>query len=69
VKKPASTEKKKGEFELTGSMLPCPFCGSEKLHGSKHDGVFPYVICNDCGASTGFARNQDEAVANWNRRA
>lgn len=64
----AGTEKKKAQFVVPIPVLPCPFCGATDVHGSDHDGVFPYIICEKCGASTGFARNQRDACVQWNRR-
>jgi Lar family restriction alleviation protein len=52
----------------TPNALPCPFCGATEIHGSEHEGVFPYVICEKCGVSTGYAKNREDAVANWNQR-
>ena len=53
-------------------LKPCPFCGnSAEL---RSDGVFSYVICKKCGASTEFVKvsheycSDENAVFNWNRR-
>jgi Lar family restriction alleviation protein len=56
-------------FHPKAALLACPFCGSLKLHGQEHADVFPYIICESCGVSTGYARNREEAIRNWNRRA
>jgi Lar family restriction alleviation protein len=48
--------------------LPCPFCGSERVHGSDHQDCFPYVVCELCGGSGPAARNREEALGKWNRR-
>jgi Zn ribbon nucleic-acid-binding protein len=58
----------KGRFAPTEPLKGCPFCASDQLQCSWHDGAFPYVICEKCGGQSGFARNPDEACKNWNRR-
>lgn len=52
---------------------PCPLCGARYksnlvevdyfiLHGHR-------VICNLCGANTGWKETKNEAIETWNRRA
>jgi Lar family restriction alleviation protein len=59
---------RKGEFTPHTRLLPCPFCGSREVHGSAFQDTFPYVICEKCGATGGAARENRQAVENWNRR-
>ncbi len=67
---PASAPKTKGKFYFTipGRAKPCPFCGSQEVSGSEHEGVFPYGICDRCGACGGWGNNRETATANWNQR-
>jgi hypothetical protein len=56
--------------------LPCPFCDEdERVKVVCGGGVCPhcgeplghwYVICDECGASTGMYDTRDEAVYAWN---
>lgn len=53
-------------------LKPCPFCGGEAIihHPTYHTVA---VICSrwECGATVSIcdARNIDEVVERWNRRA
>jgi hypothetical protein len=57
--------------ELTEGLLPCPFCGGSALEFRP----ITRVRCKTCGAEAwgegreGAFRTQDEAIADWNRRA
>lgn len=46
------------------SLLPCPFCGSEKLDTQ----TFTYVICDKCGAFGPYPRKGKSGVELWNQR-
>lgn len=50
--------------------LPCPFCGSVKIHSIDPDEFIPTyrLICADCGAGTDYYYTKEEALAAWNRR-
>ena len=54
-------------------LKPCPFCGSEDIATFKYP--FPrkglkgdYVICMECGSSTGKHETLKEAKRAWNQR-
>jgi hypothetical protein len=64
-----------------GRPRPCPFCGSVEApalgsardHGDDDDEDDYFAVCcsvheGGCGATGGYAPNEHEAVANWNRR-
>lgn len=44
-------------------LLPCPFCGSDKLSVSLH------VYCNTCGSDGPYRERREDAMMMWNRRA
>ena len=49
----------------------CPFCGStsraDMVKVVKYSGIF-CVKCERCGAHSGNANTEDEAVSKWNHR-
>jgi Lar family restriction alleviation protein len=56
-------------------LKPCPFCGGKaKMHDEQvaEDCVEAWVICIDCGASSGRVEgaysDRPTAAAAWNRR-
>ena len=51
--------------------LKCPFCGGgAEPHNPFGDVEGTWcVLCSECGAATGFERNEAEAIAAWNTRA
>jgi Lar family restriction alleviation protein len=59
------------------TLLPCPFCGSQRISLEKWtDGFDPHrsitwiASCADCSARTGSREEeQEDAVEAWNRRA
>nr|DAJ86808.1 MAG TPA: restriction alleviation protein [Bacteriophage sp.] len=62
-------------------ILPCPFCGSEKVKPRHFYGQYAYtpsddyVECYCCGATGGHVMDRDdgnhleEAINKWNNRA
>ena len=52
----------------------CPFCGGYADMWSKLPRFTPHavkeyaIICEDCGATSGFKPSEEEAQAVWNRR-
>lgn len=60
---------------MSGSLLPCPFCGenSDKVraYGSDAPGSIAHVACELCEASGPRMRDgtRAEAIEAWNRRA
>ena len=60
------------------NLLPCPFCGSEKVRAYTRSGVRGkvcrsryfrgFIQCKDCGATSGTAPNPENMVRNWNKR-
>lgn len=53
---------------MTGELIPCPFCGSEKIRMLSQMGRFS-AWCIKCDAEGPTDREQSNAVALWNRRA
>lgn len=51
-------------------LLPCPFCGSEKISQDNYIRDGREVHCRDCGAAThAFMPDANfKAVAKWNNR-
>jgi len=49
---------------MTETLLPCPFCGSDRLQLVKGD-FRSWVTCVDCQADGPFMLT-DEAVFRWN---
>ena len=49
---------------MTKDLLPCPFCGGEKLDATRC-----WVTCMDCNAFGPNATKDLTAVEIWNRRA
>ena len=57
--------KKVNSFELR----PCPFCGSAAtLYGDPQEDGDCIVICNECGATSGYFYDREKAAGAWNRR-
>ena len=53
-------------------MLPCPFCGNDKIRvWRKEDSEYWNVQCDSgvCGAMLYDENSSDDAIAIWNRRA
>lgn len=81
---PASERKEKKtpteEYLLASEMgaslklLPCPFCGSDKIYYKKYQtpvGLRYGVLCGECIAEVdcGYAAQIGQARDRWNRRA
>ena len=52
-------------------LKPCPFCGGEPFRyysGSRSNGEFLEIICDNCGCRTARLK-EDIATKAWNRRA
>lgn len=57
--------KKSKQLELR----PCPFCGSAAtLYGDPQEDGDCIVICNECGATSGYFYDREKAAGAWNRR-
>lgn len=57
---------------MNDELLPCPFCPPEKSDPRLiNAGVYlHYVKCCSCGCASGLAcSSEEQAIANWNRRA
>ena len=50
----------------------CPYCGSNKIITNGEDdelGYYYYIIeCENCGARTDKADDEEEAILLWNNR-
>jgi Lar family restriction alleviation protein len=51
----------------TDSLLPCPFCGSNKIWVVAN-GLW-IVKCSECLSQTGFKETKEIAFQEWNTRA
>ncbi|HHK1716935.1 TPA: Lar family restriction alleviation protein [Pseudomonas aeruginosa] len=49
-------------------LLPCPFCGSEKISYSTHQ-IGVAVGCDSCGATCEIRATREQCASLWNRRA
>ncbi len=60
-------------------LLPCPFCGNEKLFVGTSDEIHEdgqesvFSVCCDynqggCGVSNGIYKTKEEAIEKWNKR-
>lgn len=53
-------------------IKPCPFCGKSDTVEIECDSEYIYVFCNTyndgCGASSGYANTEEEALELWNKR-
>lgn len=56
-------------------IVPCPHCGSQDLRlfysnpvPFPQPGVHWYVECDQCEATGGHGKTQEEAIANWDTR-
>lgn len=58
------------EENRANEALPCPFCGSTKIHYIDPDEFIPAykLVCADCGINTDFYNSREKALAAWNRR-
>ena len=64
---PAIFEEHYEPAEVRGSLLPCPFCGSEAL--IDNCGVDGFQArCTQCCARTRFAFEQETVAVIWNAR-
>lgn len=60
--------------ELKQDLLPCPFCGSNKImlghvRESDDDNFVDYeYLCLDCNAAGGLSQSKGEALDSWNTR-
>ena len=50
-------------------LRPCPFCGgSATMHSTLLKDGDHIIVCNKCGAASGYFPNREEAVRAWDRR-
>jgi Lar family restriction alleviation protein len=47
-------------------ILPCPFCGSNKI--SVICKYYFYCFCDDCEAEGSIKESREEAIEAWNKR-
>jgi len=50
------------------TLLPCPFCGGEAMEEELKTLSMCWYECEDCGASSGYSENWEQAKKNWNMR-
>ena len=48
-------------------LLPCPFCGGNKIEQEENDLCQWFLVCDDCGGRIG--NNDGKGAERWNRRA
>ena len=49
-------------------LKPCPFCGDETAMRLFYYNLFIRVKCDECGASSGYRKTEEEARQAWNMR-
>ena len=58
--------------QFTAELLPCPFCGSDRIGEnsvSNTGGYLRYKFCRDCGARSHAVQTPiDDPGVEWNRR-
>lgn len=54
---------------------PCPFCGGKAHTKTVHSNAMPeftgsvlWVVCDDCGSSTGVHFSKEDVFTAWNKR-
>ena len=58
-------------MEKQAKLKPCPFCGGpiSALQPVNDSGIyFYYIYCAKCGAEGPLYRDENMAIAAWNRR-
>jgi Lar family restriction alleviation protein len=58
--------------EFEDKVLPCPFCGDEKVQlecSTDNYGEYYNIMCCYCFAKSGLESTTDKAVETWNQRA
>ena len=61
----------KGNNGFSIELLPCPHCGANDeyiLEKNINDKKHVSIMCNHCGAGTGYYENLVDAIINWNSR-
>ena len=56
-------------MEKQAKLKPCPFCGGPigALQPVNDSGIY-YIYCAKCGAEGPLYRDENMAIAAWNRR-
>lgn len=51
-------------------LKPCPFCGRSVPFSAEAAEIptFWQIICNQCGAATGYRGSEADAIRDWNTR-
>lgn len=53
-------------------LLPCPFCGSNKIEWGEEDwggATYSYIGCEECGCRSNSYRQDENAIKTWNTRS
>ena len=48
-------------------LLPCPFCGNERIGASRDEYMF-FVYCFECGTEGPSGQSEESAIRKWNTR-
>ena len=58
---------------MKGSIKSCPFCGGcGEIEHEQNEAIggedWLHVVCQECGASSGWYLDEQQAISAWNMR-